>query len=189
MKKIKVFLVEDDLDFIFLIQKTIIGDYRLDFCGYSRSSSEAVEQADKHSPDIVLVDINLGSDDKSGIDTAREIRLSTDAKIIFLTSSEQPQQVINASKKAFASGYIYKSKCQNLCNIIYNTALSDTPEELFIRELILQELSIAERSVLDIILGKNTGLQSSSKTIANQKTNIYRKLGIKNASELVHIFK
>lgn len=49
-------------------------------------------------------------------------------------------------------------------------------------------LTAAERKVLEILLGARDDLLSSPKTIANQKTSIFHKLGLKNLQELQHIF-
>ena len=188
-EKVKVLLVEDDSDFVFLIQKMIKQDPHLDFIGYASNSVSGVEMAQRLRPDIVLMDLNLSGHELDGAAAAKEIRLKTDAKILLLTSYEQPEIIISQSKKAFASGYVFKSQCQTLPDIVRKTAISHTPQEQFIKELVLQELSPAERNVLDTILGGGNSTQSTMKTVANQKTNIFKKLGLKNTNELVHIFK
>jgi len=188
-EKIKVLLVEDDLDFVFLIRKMIKQDASLDYSGHAVSGKDGVTLAKKLLPEIVLMDLNLSKSDLDGIEAAREIRVSTDAKIILLTSFEQPDIIINASKKAFASGYVFKSQCQTLTDIIHKTAVSGTPQSQFIKELFLQDLTSAERHIVNIMLGADTSAQSTEKTIANQKTSIFRKLGLKNTNELNHIFR
>ena len=37
-------------------------------------------------------------------------------------------------------------------------------------------------------MGENVAVHSAEKTIANQKTSIFKKLGLKNAQELCRIF-
>ena len=145
-KKIKVLLVEDDLDFVFLIKKMIEKDERLEYTGHASTKKTGIEMAQTQKPDIVIMDLNLSGSELDGIETAKEIRLTTDAKVLLLTSFEQPEIVLNASKKAFASGYIFKSQCRTLTETVYKTATSATPQELFIKELILAELTSAERS-------------------------------------------
>ena len=126
-----------------------------------------------------------------GIEASKEIRLATDAKVLLLTSYEQPEIIINASKRAFASGCVFKSQCQTLTDTIHKTATSHTPQEQFIRELLMSDLTSAERSVLcDLLDGKIDTLSASSlKTIANQKTSIFKKFGLKSTSELVRVFR
>lgn len=189
-EKIKVLLVEDDLDFIFLIKKMIRQDNALDFLAYAANKHRGVEMAKTLLPDIVLMDLNLAKSELDGIEAAREIRFATNAKVLLLTSFEQPEIIIKASKQAFASGYIFKSQCQTLTDTIRKTADSTTPQEQFIKELILQTLTPAERNIFNMILAENDDAPpSSAKTIANQKTNVFRKLGVKNTRELLHIFR
>jgi len=187
--KIKILLVEDDIDFMYLIRKMISQDKTLDFAGYAESKFAGIELAKKIEPDIVLMDLNLSNNEFEGIEAAREIKLATNAKILLLTSNEESKAVITASKKSFASGYIFKSQCQTLNDVIQKTAHSHTPQAQIIKELILQDLSEAERGVFDTMLGTEPIFYSADKTIANQKTNIFKKLGIKNTRELIHIFK
>ena len=106
---IKTLLVEDDRDFAFLLQKMIEKDERLEFTGHAEDKITGIEMAVKLKPDIVIMDLNLSGNELDGIETAKNIRLKTDAKILLLTSYEKHDVVINASKKAFASGYIFKN--------------------------------------------------------------------------------
>ena len=189
--RVKTFLVEDDNDFAYLISNIVSQDKRLHFAGHATERAKAIELVTDLRPDVVLMDLNLTGDELDGVDAAREIRITTGAKILLLTSFEQHDIMIYASKRAFASGYIYKSDCVSLAEIIFKTATTHTPQEGFIRELLLGELSSAERSVLaGILKGEMTSISASSlKTIANQKTSIFKKLGLKNTNELISVFK
>lgn len=187
--KIRVFLVEDDLDFVFLLQKMIEQDSALEFLTYAENKIAGIEITKRINPDIVLMDLNLSGSELDGIEAAKEIRLTTNAKVLLLTSFEEPEIVINASKKSYASGYIFKSQFQALSDVIKQTVNSRMPQEQFIKELILSDLSPAERSVLNLMLGDGHDLKSTSKTIANQKTSIFKKLGLRNTNELLHLFR
>ena len=187
--KVKVLLVEDDTDFAYLTTKEIGKSESLEFVAYAENKYTGIELAKKYQPDIVLMDLQLSKNELDGIETAKTIKLATNAKILLLTSIEDFNTIINASKKSFASGYIFKSQSQTLNEIIQQTALSHTPQEQFIKELILSDLSEAERSVFDMIFGKDTIVKSSDKTIANQKTNIFKKLGLKSTQDIIHIFR
>lgn len=186
---IRVILVEDDADFVYLIKKMIEKDKRLLFCGEAHNPADGIALAQAARPDIVLMDLNLTKNELDGIGAAREIGLHTPAKVLLLTSFEQPEVVIRASKRAFACGYIFKSGYSLLPEIIVSAATTHTAQEQMIRELILQDLSPAERSVLGVMLGGENTLRSADKTIINQKTNIFKKLGLRNTSELVQMFR
>jgi DNA-binding NarL/FixJ family response regulator len=68
---------------------------------------QAIEAAQKHQPDVVLLDIRLPGG--TGIDVARALRLHTpDARIIMLTSYDNDEYLYGALE-AGASGYLLKS--------------------------------------------------------------------------------
>lgn len=187
-KKIKIMIVEDDLDFIYLIKHELECQDDFLFCGYSDNKRDAVKMAEEVKPDIVLMDLNLSSSKQlEGIEAAREIKLITHAKIILLTGMEDSSVSIEASKKAFASGYVFKSQFEFITETISKTARGRTPQEDFIKALILSDLSAAEKTVLDLMLGKNIQILSAEKTIANQKTKIFKKLGVKNSNDLLRL--
>lgn len=186
--KIGVMIVEDDIDFIFLIKETLLGAPEIEFLGYAGNKTQAVEMAIKLRPAVVLMDLSLSGPDMDGIEAAREIRLQTSAKIIILSSHEDERTVIDASTKCFASNYIYKSNYEAIVSGIMETARGRSVTELFIFGQITAALTVAEKTVFLHMLGDNTPLKSAQKTIANQKTKIFEKLGVKNQKELVHIF-
>jgi len=186
--KIKILIVEDDPDFNFLLRSLLEQEEDFMLSGCAEAKDEAVKLAQEVQPQIVLMDLNLSpSDPLSGVEAAREIQLVSFAKVILLTSIEDPEISIEASKKAFASGYIFKRQFELISETIRKTAYGHTPQEDFIRALILSDLSYAERTVLDMMLGKDIKLLSSEKTIANQKTKIFKKLGVKHTSELLRL--
>ena len=188
--KVKTLVVEDDIDFAFLIRDLIMHDERLLFLGHAATRRDAIGMAAGLKPDVVLMDLSLSICEYDGIAAARDIRVATGAKILLVTSFEQHDIVINASKRAFASGYVFKSDYRDLADTIYMTATSITPQECFIRELLLGELSPAERSVFEGIIAGDCSSQTASslKTIANQKTSIFKKLGVKSTNELETVF-
>lgn len=187
-KKIRAILVEDDSDFAFLIRKMIMAHENLLFSGWARSGDEALPLAESLLPDVALVDLNLTGHALDGVDVARRIRLSTKAKVLLLTAHEEPQIIIHASKRAFASGYIFKSQCQSLADTIEKTAAGTTAQAEMIKELVLTDLTHSERAVLKMILGADANTYSAEKTIANQKTSVIKKLGVRNATELRALF-
>ena len=68
--------------------------------------AEAIEQAERHHPDIVVMDVRLP--DGSGIEACREIRAEMpDTKVVMLTSYPDEEAVLSAIV-AGASGYLLK---------------------------------------------------------------------------------
>ena len=184
-----VLIVEDDLDFQYLIRQAIEAEADMAVAGCTASPKEAVSMAVPLAPSIVLMDLSLSGSFQDGTEASRQIRLHTDAKVLILTSFEDPHIVIRAAVRGLAHGYIFKSHFSLLVENIRKAVQGATPEEMMIRSLILSCLSPAEYSIFEIMLGREVTLQSSPKTIANQKTMVLKKLDLPSQSALVHIFR
>lgn len=186
---IKVMIVEDDEDFTVMIQKLLSRHNRIRVVCAHRKRYGIVEAARQCSPDIVLMDLHLGSSSMDGIRASREIRIHTNAKVLIFTALDSPEIIQKAAKEAFASGYIFKNQLSLLVENIFALAEGYTADEYLIASSALSCLTEAEMSVFQIMMGKDIELQSTKKTIANQKTRIIRKLGLENQKELEHVFK
>lgn len=188
-ENIRVFIVEDDKDFIFLIEKMMNKQPEITVVGSCSRKEEAVQMVCRLRPQIVIMDLNLGISAADGIRISREIRLLTNAKVLILTSLDSPEIVLKAAKEAFASGYIFKNQPNLLVENILALAKGYTAQEYLIASMALSSLTEAEMGVFQMLMGKDIKLQSSPKTIANQKTKILKKLGLESQKELLHIFK
>ena len=189
MKKIRIQIVEDDPDYHYLIERALKSVHDFELCTGCYDGHSALSAALREQPDIVLMDLNLSKNELDGIETARKIRLTTNARIIILTSYENSETVIQASTRAFASAYLYKSSFSTLIPTIRETAENVTPQTHLICSVLLAPLTDAERSILFYTLGQNIELHSSSKTIYNQQAGILRKLDLASKKELIHIFR
>ena len=188
MREIRFALVEDDQDFVFLIKRMAEREPDLSLVGCASNKDDAVRICCELQPDIVLMDLSLSSPGLEGIAASREICRRTDCQVIILTSYENPQTVVDSCVKSMASGYVFKSQFNIIPDTMRKTVNGHTPQLYLINSLILAELSPAERAVFDAIITNDTYTPSSQKTIANQKTNVYRKLGVKNQGELLHLW-
>ncbi len=186
---IRILIVEDDADFAFLIKNTVNSQPDMEAVGIAVNSKEALKFTELLLPDIVLMDLSLSESKLDGIDAARSIRLQTSIKLLILTAFEDPAIILDACRRSFAFGYVFKSQFDLLVETIRKTMEGPTPQEYMIQALILSALSPAEQSVLNLLLGKEQDLHSSPKTIYNQKASILKKLHLKNQEELIHIFQ
>ena len=94
MNKIKIAIVEDEI----IIAKTIVLALKklgYECIGTAGKYSEAIALIDQKSPDLVLLDINLGTK-KDGIDLALEIKDSFNTPIIFLTANSDTATITRA---------------------------------------------------------------------------------------------
>ena len=185
---IRFMLVEDDQDFVFLVSRMAEREDDLELVGCASNKDDAIRLCCELQPDIVLMDLSLSASGLEGIAASREICRLTNAQVIILTSFENPQTVVEACIKSMASGYVFKSQFNIIPETIRKTVNGHTPQLYLINSLILAELSPAERAVFDAVLDNDTSTLSSQKTIANQKTNVYKKLGVKNRGELLHLW-
>lgn len=180
-------IIEDDEDFLFLIQQTLKNEPDFEICALCSSKKEAASTASTASPDIVLLDLKLESSWMDGVEIARTIRIETNAQVIILTSFDQPEIILNACRQAFASAYILKNQFSLLVPTIRTTFSGVTPQSLLIYNLIIEVLSPAERIVLEQIMGREISLRSTNKTISNQQSSILHKLDLSSKNELRHI--
>ena len=105
MSAVKILIVEDEL----IIAEDMA--MKLENMGYTvlgtaMDYDEAMELLAAETPDIALLDINLG-DNKSGIDVAAHIRKNLNLPIVFITSNTHPDVVaVVATLKP--NGYLVK---------------------------------------------------------------------------------
>lgn len=187
--RIQVLIVEDDDDFAYLIRNQLSQQTDLEVVGRAYDRRSALSLAQSLTPQVVLMDLSLSGAQLDGVEAARDIRIATGAKVVILTVYEDPKVVLEASCRAFASGYVFKSQFALIPETVRTTARGTTPQECMILSLILDRLSPAERAVLDYILGRKPEPVSSPKTMANQKTSILRKLGLHSQRELLQVFR
>jgi DNA-binding LytR/AlgR family response regulator len=94
MTSIKIVIVEDEI----IIAKTIVlALHKLgyDCIGIAGQYNEAIAMIDEKTPDLVLIDINLGTK-KDGIDLALEIKEQFNTPVIFLTANSDPATISRA---------------------------------------------------------------------------------------------
>jgi DNA-binding LytR/AlgR family response regulator len=98
-------IVEDEM----VIARTIessLDDLGYDHCGPATTYGEALELLETERPDLLLLDINLGSK-KDGIDVAEKINLLYKIPFIFLTANSD-LATIERAKKVKPYAYIVK---------------------------------------------------------------------------------
>lgn len=110
MNKLKIGIVEDEM----LIAETIamaLGHLQYTISGVVGTYAEAILMMEKTPPDLVLLDINLGTK-KDGIDLAYEIKERFGIPIIFLTANSD-SATINRAKDVHPLAFLVKPFSQN----------------------------------------------------------------------------
>lgn len=86
--KANVLVVDDE----FIIADTLsqqVQELGLEVCGTAATAQAAVDLAQEHRPDIVLMDVRLKGEG-DGVDAALEIHRTVGSKVIFITGSREP---------------------------------------------------------------------------------------------------
>jgi DNA-binding NarL/FixJ family response regulator len=101
-------LIADDHELIRRGLSTLLGS-RSDWeiCGEARDGRDAVEQATKLSPDVVLLDISMPH--CNGLEAARRIRNAVPQARILVLSQHETSNLLETVLEAGAQGYVCKS--------------------------------------------------------------------------------
>ncbi|RBP50893.1 LuxR family two component transcriptional regulator [Arenicella xantha] len=197
-ERISIVVVDDHPLFREGVVTTLVESGLFDVVAQAGSKEEAIIQAEKHLPDLMLLDVSMPG---GGIETATEISSRVPViKIIMLTVSEQEHDV-QAALKAQARGYILKGVAsEDLISILQdihngdsyispNLAVNllmrssekpkrDSPEDF--------DLNDRERQILEkLAIGMSNkeiadDIYLSEKTVKHYMTNIMHKLHVSN---------
>ena len=100
-------LIVDDHEIVRQGLISLFGDSDIRVCGEAASAEEAVRQARKHKPDVVLLDVRLKDDD--GLDVIKRLRAACPAvRVVILSAFDNPTSVARAVS-AGAHDYLLKT--------------------------------------------------------------------------------
>ncbi len=200
MSRIKVLIVEDEVLIAKDIAKTLEGiDYVVS--GIAFDGSSALDQLKTNLPDLVLLDINLGSQ-PDGIQIATLIQEEYHIPFIFLTSYATGM-IIDRAKRTRPMGYLVKPfREKDLFSAIeiglHNYAQLVHPIQFEIERLnkkLDTSLSVREFEITcDLYEGK-TNQQLASKyfitmnTVKTHIRHIFDKLGVQSRTEAIVLLR
>lgn len=207
-RKVAVLLV-DDHEVVRVGLRSLLGrERRIEVVGEAGTAAEAVAQAARLRPDVVVMDVRLP--DGSGVEACREIR-SADPKVhvIMLTSYADEEAVFN-SILAGASGYLLKQiRGQELVRAIETVAAGQSLLDPAVTQKVLErvkrlasgrepdeiaQLSAQERKVLALVAEGKTNkeiaaaLGLSDKTVKNYLSHVFEKLHLSRRAEAAAFF-
>jgi DNA-binding NarL/FixJ family response regulator len=202
-KAVRVLIADDQTLFRNGLAHLLDEDSRVEVVGQAIDGRDAVKQATKLKPDVVLMDLKMPNVD--GIEATRQI-METDPgiKVVILTTFETDGQVIQALK-AGASGYVLKDSSAQaivsslvavmsgervMAGAVANRVLemltgTTTPKEFY------DGLTNREVEILKLLANGMANkqiayrLKISEKTVRNHVSNTYEKLGIYDRSQAV----
>jgi two-component system, NarL family, response regulator DevR len=195
---IELMLVDDHEMVRAGLRSLLAGVSNITIVGEAGTVAEAVRQAERLRPKVILMDLRLP--DGSGIDACREILSSTpETRILFLTSYSDEEAVVSTIV-AGACGYLMKEIGQHaLVRAIEDAAAgrpildgrTTQPAETRIRNV---ALSPQEKRVLALVVEGKTNkeiaaaLFLSDKTVKHYLSNACVKLGVSRRSQAAVLF-
>jgi DNA-binding NarL/FixJ family response regulator len=203
MRRQRVMIV-DDHEVVRLGLKALIDRHPdMEVVAEAATAAEAVAKGVAHKPDVIVMDIRLGS--SSGIDATRELSGQLPgSKIIILTSYAEDEKLF-AAIRAGAAGYVLKqSGGQDLIRALETVGQGQSLLDPALTERVFAEVRRAakeqetsafaqlteqERHVLALVADGKTNRQIAADlhlgegTVRNYVSNILSKLGVSNRAE------
>ena len=210
-KKIKVLVVDDQLDLAEEISEILKTDEELTVTGIANDGFDALEKIAKETPDVVLLDIRMPN--MNGVVATSRIKAQyPDVKVLILTTFDDSDYILNAINNG-ANGYLLKDVGGNaLISAIKNANEGDTilPAKIARRitdaakhvaadrEIkLMRAFKMSEREV-EIALMMYEGftnrqitaaLKLSEGTTRNYVSTIYEKTNTENRAEAIQAIK
>lgn len=190
-------LIVDDHELIRSGLANLLAQHKYDVVAEAATSSQASALINTHKPEIVLVDINLGS--SSGIDLINEMKKSgSKSKFVVLTMQDD-NQTLESAKEAGAIAFITKSApTDSLLEILQAIT---TGSDKFLKAGKINQIKPAKdfdltARELEVLALLPTGATANAigavlflteATIKTHLANIYRKLAANNRAQAVSI--
>ena len=104
-RKVRVLLADDE-SHVRLLIKSVMASMGCEVVAEAADGKEALEQFDKHSPDLVLLDINMPVMD--GLTALKELRKKSDKVAIVMLTSLASSDIVEQSLEAGANYHLRK---------------------------------------------------------------------------------
>jgi two-component system, NarL family, response regulator DevR len=200
-RRVRVMVVDDHHVVRAGLQAVLSESPELEVVGEAGTATEALALCERFHPDVLLLDLHLP--DRSGVEVCREVKLiCATTKVLFLTSYGDEANVL-AGLAAGADGYLLKTITGgDIADAVLKVAAGGAVLDPLVTRHLLGHLSFSpdsqtpashltpkEHSILEQIaagqLNKEIAstLGLSEKTVRNQLTAIYNKLGVKTRAE------
>ena len=173
--------------------------------------ADAIEQAAKHRPDLVLMDLRLT--DGTGVDACRDIlSANPGTRVLFLTSHSD-EEAVTSTILAGAAGYLLKEiGSKALLHAIETVSSGESILDAKVTKAVLNRMSLLaagtvarrasdeklspqERRILGLVVEGKTNkeiakaLDLSDKTVKNYLSNAFQKLNVRRRSQAAALFE
>jgi DNA-binding NarL/FixJ family response regulator len=197
---ISVLLVDDNALFRDGVAEILRADGRFEVVGHASRGDEAIAEANRLHPDLVLMDLRMPG--MNGVEAIRGIRAHDPALPIGVLTIFETAETVQSALDAGASGYVIKDAtpsafCETAVALAQGKRLIATGARLPSEprgapsSALLARLTIREVEVLRALAtnASNTAIAErlgiSPKTLRNHISNTYHKLGIYDRAQAV----
>jgi DNA-binding NarL/FixJ family response regulator len=201
-------LIADDDDLMRAgLVELLTADSEIEIIGQASTGRQAVEQARRLTPDVVLMDVRMP--DLDGIGATRELsQAAPEARVLILTTFEQDDYIFGALR-AGASGFLLKrTRPEELIAAVHTIAAGDSllspsvtrrvvdrmaqqPTPELVDQAKLGELTAREREVLELIARGLSNREIAAALVVQESTvrthvkRILMKLGLRDRIQAV----
>lgn len=104
----RVLIVDDNVEYLATVNR-LLGQDGMVVVGLATSGAEALQRAEEHDPDVILVDVELG--EESGFDVVEQLSTvpGLDSSIV-LVSAHQRDDLLDLLAGSSAIGFLAKSE-------------------------------------------------------------------------------
>jgi DNA-binding NarL/FixJ family response regulator len=194
---IRVLLADDHAVVRTGLERLIAATEDLEVVGAAADGEEAAELAERHAPDVVLMDLEMPRVD--GIEATRRICAgASGAHVVVLTSFSDRDRILDALD-AGAVGYLLKdAEPDELLRGIRSAARGGSPLDPKAARSVLEaratarpplELTVREREVLECVAAGLPNkliarrLEISEKTVKAHLTRVYQAIGVTDRTQ------
>jgi DNA-binding NarL/FixJ family response regulator len=194
---IRVLLADDHAVVRTGLERLIAATEDLEVVGAAADGEEAAELAERHAPDVVLMDLEMPRVD--GIEATRRICAgASGAHVVVLTSFSDRDRILDALD-AGAVGYLLKdAEPDELLRGIRSAARGESPLDPKAARSVLEaratarpplELTVREREVLECVAAGLPNkliarrLEISEKTVKAHLTRVYQAIGVTDRTQ------
>lgn len=162
----RILIVDDHPLFREGLHQLIDREPGLTVCGEAADSSEALQLVEEKSPDVVVVDISLGS--QSGIDLIKSLKTKNPELTVLVVSMHDESLYAERALRAGAMGYVMKHE-------------SPKTVKTAIRRVLAGEMYLSERMATSLVQklmhGGEEPLESSVSQLSDRELEVFRLLG------------
>ena len=106
--RVRILIADDHPLVRQIVRSTLQQDPQLEVCGEAQDGAEAIEEAQRLQPDVVVLDVAMPV--LNGFDAARGIKTKSPESAIVILSSSVDQRFIDEAKKLGIRAYVAKSR-------------------------------------------------------------------------------